>query len=103
MRAIRQAWTGLPKPDPIIVRRRVRIIATTPSLRGEVWRNSAATEQIIVDQLVQDGTTLLSARVAAAAVLSALTVALMEWSRHEDIDLIAAIAIALETLEPSDG
>ncbi len=53
-----------------------------------MWRNSAATEQIIVERLVQDGTAPLNAR---------------EWSRHQDIDLIAAVAIALETLEPSDG
>lgn len=102
-RGIGQAWAQLPESEHDIVRRRVRVVAQTPSLRGEMWRSTADTERLVVDQLVTDGTDPLRARIAAAAVLAALTVALLAWSQQEDTTLADAIAVALDTLERSDG
>jgi AcrR family transcriptional regulator len=100
---VRGSWQRLPEPATQTVRRRVRIAAATPSLRGAIAANNATTEAILADQLIADGADALVARVAAAAVLAGLTAALLEWSRQRDMSLDAAIAKALDTLEASSG
>ncbi|MFC4496251.1 TetR/AcrR family transcriptional regulator [Streptomyces ovatisporus] len=99
---LREAWARVPEPDGDTVRRRVRIVAGTPSLRGEMWRNNAATERLVSDQLIADGARPLRARAAAAAVLAAVTAALLEWSVSEDAPLGDAVLTALDTLEGGD-
>ena len=101
--AIRVAWSELPEPDGESVRRRVRIVSETPSLRGAVWQNNAATERLIAGQLVADGADPLPAKAAAAAVLAAVAAALFEWADHDELDLPSAIAVALNTLDDLDG
>lgn len=96
---LRAAWGELPPPESGIVRRRVRIAATTPSLRAAIAANNAETERILVDQLVADGAEPLAARVAAGAVLAGITAALLEWSQRDELTLTEAVAVALDTLE----
>ena len=96
---LRTAWARLPEPESRTVRRRVRIAAVTPSLRAAISANNAATEQILIDQLVADGADRHAATVAAAATLAGITAALLEWSRRDDITLGDAVTAALDTLD----
>lgn len=96
---VRAAWGRLPQPESETVRRRVRIAATTPTLRAAIAANNAETERILVDQLVADGAEPRAAGVAAAAVLAGITAALLEWAQRDDVSLAEAVEAALETLE----
>nr|WP_155844076.1 TetR family transcriptional regulator [Agromyces luteolus] len=98
-RGIRAAWRSLPEPETPIIRRRVRIIAQTPSLRGAMWRNTGNTERAIVEQLVADGASPDVARVAAASVLAALVAGLFLWAEEERTTLADAIERALDVIE----
>ncbi|WP_222847954.1 TetR/AcrR family transcriptional regulator [Ruania zhangjianzhongii] len=98
-RGVRQALRGLSEPESELVRRRVRIIAGSPSLRASSIGVNAATERLIGDQLIAGGASALAARAAAAAVLAVLTAALFEWARDEQLTLPAALETALRTLE----
>ncbi|KHL15238.1 UNVERIFIED_CONTAM: TetR family transcriptional regulator [Mumia flava] len=100
---VREAWGRVPEPEDATVRRRVRIAAATPSLRAGVSRNNAETERVIAEALESGGSGVLPARIAAAAVLAALTTALFAWAEGEDTRLAFAIETALATLEGSDG
>lgn len=103
VRGFRHACSQVPEPDGDVVRRRVRIIARTATLRGEAWRNNAETEALVVEQLVADGADLLAAKVAMAAVLAALTVALFDWSLRDVSALGDAITAALDIVEGGRG
>lgn len=98
-RGIRSAWAALPEPEQPEVRRRVRIAARTPSLRGAMWRSTGNTEAAIVDRLVDDGADPVEARVAASAVLAALVTGLYAWADGEIDTLGAAIGRALDVVE----
>jgi AcrR family transcriptional regulator len=98
-RGIRSAWRALPEPEAPVIRRRVRIAARTPSLRGAVWRSTGNTERAIIDQLVADGATPEVARVAAASVLAALVAGLFSWAEGERGTLADAIERALDVIE----
>lgn len=99
---IRQALEGLSEPESGLVRRRVRIIAGSPPLRVASAGAHAATEQRIAEELITGGTARLVARAAAAAVMAALTSALLEWAEDESLTMRAAIELALNTLEHRD-
>ncbi|MEU8007896.1 TetR family transcriptional regulator [Catellatospora sp. NPDC049111] len=96
---VRAAWSQLPEPESETVRRRVRIAASTPSLRAAIAAANTDTEQIIVDRLVRDGADRGSARVATAATLAGITAALLEWSQRDDLTLSDAVQSALDVLE----
>jgi AcrR family transcriptional regulator len=98
-RGIRSAWRALPEPEQPEIRRRVRIAARTPSLRGAMWRSTGNTEAAIVAQLTGDGTPPLEARAAASAVLAALVTGLYAWADGEVETLGAAIERALDAVE----
>ncbi|GAA1796977.1 helix-turn-helix domain-containing protein [Agromyces neolithicus] len=98
-RGIRAAWRALPEPATPVIRRRVRVAARTPALRGAVWRSTGNTEQAIIEQLVADGATLEVARVAAASVLAALVAGLFTWADGEHLTLADAIEQALDVIE----
>ncbi|MGR2752730.1 TetR/AcrR family transcriptional regulator [Agromyces arachidis] len=98
-RGIRSAWRSLPDPETPIIRRRIRIVARTPSLRGAMWRNTGNTERALVGQLVADGASADEARVAAAAVLAALVAGLFLWADGEHDALSDAIERALDVVE----
>ena len=94
VRGIRAAWQAVPEPDQPAIRRRVRIAARTPSLRGAAWTSTGNTERAIVGQLVADGASDHDARIAAAAVLAALVAGLIAWAEDESTGLAASIARA---------
>ena len=100
---IRGAWDELPISDEETVRRRIRIVARTPSLWGEMRSGTAETEALVADQLVVDGTDPLVAKVVAAAVLGGITAALLEWSESDDISLSHFLTRSLDALEPDRG
>jgi AcrR family transcriptional regulator len=100
---LRAAWAALPEPASDLVRRRVRIVAGSPTLRAAAIRNNAGTEDLVTGRLVADGTPLLPARVAAVAALAALTAAILVWAEQAEGDLGPAIVTALDTVEGWHG
>ena len=98
---LRAALEDLDLPDQEQVRRRVRIAAHHPALRVGMHANTEATREALVKVLHKDGDTELTARVAAAAVLAALTVAVQEWclSDDEDVTMKARLGAALDVIE----
>jgi AcrR family transcriptional regulator len=74
------AWEGMEEPGDEMTRARVRLAADHPSLRARVWESNQTTERIIVDALTETGAEPLDARVAAGAVLGAITAALFDWA-----------------------
>ncbi len=99
----RHAWRMVPEPETDLVRRRVRVVATTSTLRGAMSRNNAVTEVLVADQLSSDGADPVHAKIAAAAVLAAVTAALFEWSLQERTALGDCIEVALGVLDGCDG
>jgi len=77
-RGMQAALGHMDAVEDVTVRRRVRLVRSTPSLRAAVAAATAATEQAIVDRLMVDGFDSFEARVAAAACLAAATAALLE-------------------------
>ncbi len=55
-------------------------------MRARVWENNQRTEEVIVEALTSTGTPPLDARVAAGAVMGALTAALLDWAEATDDD-----------------
>ena len=100
---LRSAWAAVPEPAVEVVRRRTRIVASTPALRAAVARNNQQTEDAVAEQLVADGCDRLEARVAVSAVLAALTSALLWWAAEDQADLSDAIERALRILSPTAG
>ncbi|MCP2370265.1 AcrR family transcriptional regulator [Agromyces terreus] len=98
-RGVRGAWRSLPEPETPVIRRRIRIIALTPSLRGAMWRSTGNTERALVEQLVADGAAPAVARVAAASVLAALVSGLYAWAEAPDGSLAEAIELALDVID----
>lgn len=76
---ILDAWDDVDEPGDERTRARIELAAAHPSLRAKVWENNRATEQVIVDALTGTGANPLDARVAAGAVLGAVTAALFDW------------------------
>lgn len=99
---VRAALSGLTEPESALVRCRVRVIAGSTTLRARSAGMNVGTETSIADQLIADGATPLAARAAAAAALAALTSALFEWARQEQLPLASAIEGALRALEGRD-
>lgn len=96
---IADGWRAVPPPASAEVRDRLRIVSRTPSLRGAIARNNAATEEAIAGALTQRGAPRGDARVAAAAVMGALSAALLDWADGDDPDLGTAIDTALRVLK----
>ena len=99
----RAALDDLDLPDQEQVRRRVRIAAHHPALRTGMHANTEVTREALVKVLHEDGACEFAARIAAAAVLAALTVALQEWclSDDEGIPMNACLGAALDVIEGS--
>lgn len=102
-RGIREAWVSLPEPETDVVRRRVRIAAATPGLRGAVVANGATTERLIAEALTRTGVAALPARAAAAAAMAAMTAAMFEWSAQPELGLGDAVACVIEVLESGNA
>lgn len=99
----RQAWRMVPEPETDLVRRRVRVVASTPTLRAEMSRNNTVTEALVAGQLSSDAADPIRARIAAAVVIAAVTAALFEWSLQEGTSLGDCIEVALDVLDGRDG
>jgi len=97
--AIADGWQAIPPSASAEVRDRLRIVSRTPSLRGAIARNNASTEAAIAGALVARGTPQTDARIAAAAVMAALSAALLDWAEGDDPDLGTAIDTALRVLK----
>ncbi|WP_435737179.1 TetR family transcriptional regulator [Cellulosimicrobium sp. PMB13] len=103
VRGLRSAWREIPTEAVDVVRRRTRVVARTPTLRGAVWHNNARTEDAVVDRLVADGCDALEARAAVGATLAALTAALLHWADADGDDLGAVLDRALAVLVDGHG
>ncbi|WP_426516979.1 TetR/AcrR family transcriptional regulator [Diaminobutyricibacter sp. McL0618] len=102
-RGIRDGWRSLPEPSGDEVRSRLRIVAATPSLRATLTRGSAETEAVIAEALTTDETPHRTAQIAASAVMSALSTALLQWSVTDSEPLGSAIEAAADLLEDRHG
>ncbi len=99
-RGLRETVNALTLPDQHQARQRVRIIAQTPGLAGGVWANTAATQEVLSAALAEHAPEP-EARVAAAATMGALVVALLDWgSRDDDQALRTPLLRALDVLDP---
>jgi len=99
---LRAALSHLDLPDQEQVRQRVRIAAQHPSLRVGMHANTEVTREAVVEELREDGVGEFAARVAAAAVLAALTVAVQEWClSDDDVPMVVRLGAALEVVEGS--
>jgi len=97
---LRAALSHMDVPDQEQVRRRVRIAAQHPALRMGMYANTEVTREAVVGVLRDDGAEEFAARVAAAAVLAALTVALQEWCLSDDeVPMSARLNAALAVVE----
>lgn len=81
-------------------KRRVALVAQSPSLRAAIAIGTDATQQAIVERLVVDGVDRLDATIAACACLAATTAALLAWGSAPD-DLSALVRRALAQLAPT--
>lgn len=82
-RALLAAWEEVEEPGDDMTRARIELAASHPSLRARVWENNQRTLDIVVASLMETGSSALEARVAAGAVLGALTAALFDWAEDE--------------------
>lgn len=95
---VRVAWAQVEDSDIEALRKRVRIIAQTPTLRGAIERGSEATITALAGALVDRGADEVQARAAAAAMIAGLSAALVEWARVDQTGLDAALGSALDVL-----
>ena len=92
------AWDGTARADEAQVRARLRLAANHPALRARAWENNHRTEQAVVAALVGTGVDALEARLAAGAVLGALTAALLDWAERDDGTLDERLRRALHVI-----
>jgi AcrR family transcriptional regulator len=83
-RGFLDALTRITPFEDATARRRVAIVAATPSLRAATVAGNDATQAAIVDQLVADGVARFDASVVTAACLAALAAALLAWAEGDD-------------------
>jgi AcrR family transcriptional regulator len=93
-----EAWGAEDGPAPDEVRSRLRLAAHHPGLRARAWENNHRTEAVVVDALTATGVDPLEAKVAAGAVLGALTAALFDWAESDHGTLEERIARTLQLL-----
>lgn len=83
-------------------KRRVALVAQSPSLRAAVAVGTDATQEAIVERLVGDGVERLDAAIATSACLAATTTALLAWgSAPSDVTLAGLVRRALAHLAPA--
>lgn len=80
-------------------RRRVAVVAGLPELRGAQVAATLATQDTIVDRLVEQGVDRLEAAVATAACLGAISAGLLTWPEMaDDVNLASVARRTLEQL-----
>ncbi|WP_193073033.1 MULTISPECIES: TetR/AcrR family transcriptional regulator [unclassified Brevibacterium] len=95
---IRMTWVELDSASLRALHARLRIIAEASSLRGAVEHNSMETIAALQAALTDRGYSATSSYVASTAMISGLSVALLEWARSEMTSLDDALGSALDTL-----
>ena len=99
-RGLLAAWEQLEDADDAEFRLRLRIGAGHRGLRARMRENNARTEAAIAAVLTEEGVLAFEAVVAAAAVIGALTAALLEWANDPDAGPMGdAVTAALALLE----
>jgi AcrR family transcriptional regulator len=99
-RGLLAAWAQLEDADDAEFRLRLRIGAGHRGLRARMRENSVRTEAAIAAALTETGVPAFEAVVAAAAVIGALTAALLEWADDPGAGAMGdAVAAALALLE----
>jgi AcrR family transcriptional regulator len=99
-RGLLAAWEQLEDADEAELRLRLRIGAGHPGLRARMRENNVRTEAAIAATLTTKGVPAFEAAVATAAVIGALTAALLEWANDPDAGPMGdAVTAALELLE----
>jgi AcrR family transcriptional regulator len=102
-RGLLAAWEQLEDADEAEFRLRLRIGARHHGLRARMRENNVRTEAAIATALTERGVPAFDAAVAAAAVIGALTAALLEWANDPDArpmgDAVMA-ALALLEIQP---
>lgn len=99
-RGVRVALRSVDLPAEEQVRTRVRIAAATPALRAGMWANTLETQTAVADAL-SEASPVFESRIAAAATIGALTVAVVEWATGaEDDSLQRCLWGALAVLDP---
>ena len=97
-RGILAAWGAAEGPQGEDVRARLRLAAGHSGLRARAWENNHRTAQVLVEALTATGADVLAAKVAAGAVLGALTAALFDWAEREEGTLEQRILHSLQLL-----
>lgn len=103
------ALAGIAAVEDATARRRVAIVARHPSLRAAVATSTQDTQDAIVERLTADGAPRLDAVIATAAVLAAVTAALLSWADpdsvalDDDSSLEDLVRHALDQLTPAAG
>ncbi|WP_206074650.1 TetR/AcrR family transcriptional regulator [Antribacter gilvus] len=101
-RGLLAALGDITPTEDATARRRVALVARSPSLRAAVAVGTEATQDAIVERLVADGTDRLDAAIAAAACLAATTAALLAWgTAPDDVTLAQLVRRALAHLAPA--
>lgn len=95
---IRQTWSQIDADSIRELRVRLRMITEASSLHGAIERHSEATIAALVDAMRSRGVVVASARIAATAMISGLSMALMEWTRYEQPALDEVLRHALDVL-----
>lgn len=104
---IMEAWATTAAPDEEQVRARLRLAIDHAGLRARAWENNHATEVVVVGALTATGVDELEARVAAGAVLGALTAALFDWAGRDGVSLgdwiVRTLTLLGATMEGAEG
>ena len=99
-RGLLAAWQQLEDAEEAELRLRLRIGAGHHGLRARMRENTVRTEAAIAAALTDRGVPAFEAAVATAAVIGALTAALLEWSNDPDAGRMGdAVTAALALLE----
>lgn len=95
---IRSTWAELAADSISDLRTRLRMIAEASSLRGAIERNSEETIAALQKALTDRGVATDTSSIAATAMISGLSTALLEWARSEQSSLDSALGRALDAL-----
>lgn len=100
---IRTTWADLDADNIGELRVRLRIIARANSLRGAAERNSTDTIAALQSALTDRGVDTDPSYVAATAIISGLSAALLEWARSEESSLHDVLGRSLDILGGGKG
>lgn len=95
---IRSTWAELAADSISDLRTRLRMIAEASSLRGAIERNSEETIAALQKALTDRGVAADTSSIAATAMISGLSTALLQWARSEQSSLDDALGRALDAL-----